>query len=181
MQHKIQSNRTKCHKNHQIEAFNLPSAKSLETFLSEPAIKLQTSLFETLVARKESEDNVEPTDDLVRDSSLHAKVDKLLSEIKVLREQSSTKIKDPAFPSPFPAIDTKCPKDVAELMLKWPDAKNLINLTSICSHSRFFSGDVENGVLSVLRCETCYNFLFSKRTATLTANPVTVAKKGLGG
>ena len=139
---------------------SLTSAKSSETILSEP-ITLQTSLLETLVTR-ESEDNdinVESTNDLGRDNSLHAKVDKLLSEIKVLREQTSTKMGDPAFPSPFAAVDSKCPKDVAESMLKWPDGKNLIDLTSICSHLRFFSGDAENGVLSVLRCETCYNFL----------------------
>ena len=69
-------------------------------------------------------------------------------------------------------------------MLKWPDAKNVIDLTNVCQHLRFFGGDAERGVLAVVRCETCYDFLVSKRTggtASLTANPGTVAKKGLDG
>ena len=62
-----------------------------------------------------------------------------------------------------------------------PDAKNVIDLNSICEHLRFFGGEAKKGFLAVLRCETCYKFMMSKRPASLTANPMTVAKKGLGG
>ena len=111
------------------------------------------------------------------------KQDTLLVELKALKlkDQTSTKKNDPSFPSPLAAVDSKCHKEVADLMLKWPHAKNLIDLTNICQQLRFFGGDAEKGVLAVLRCETCYNFLLSKRTASLTTNPVAVAKKGLCG
>ena len=162
----------------------LPSqSESSESAPSEPiASRLQTSLLDTLVRREENNDSTD-ADDFVRDSSLHAKVDTLLVELKALKlkDQTSTKKNDPSFPSPLAAVDSKCHKEVADLMLKWPHAKNLIDLTNICQQLRFFGGDAEKGVLAILRYETCYNFLLSKRTASLTTNPVAVAKKGLCG
>lgn len=66
-------------------------------------------------------------------------------------------------------------------MFKWLDGKNLIDLISICVYLWFFGGDVEKGVLVVLRCEICYNFMMSKCLVSLILNLVIVVKKGLGG
>ena len=153
----------------------LESSKELVPARSEP---LQVTLLDTFGGMEDSAVNLANN---AKDISLHAKMDTLLSELKSLKEQMSTKKTDQSLTSPLAAVDRKCQNEVAELMLKWPDAKNSIDLTNICEHLRFFGGDAEKGVLAVLRCETCYNFMMSKRPASLTANPVTVAKKGLGG
>lgn len=153
----------------------LESSKELAPARSEP---LQATLLDTFGGKEDSAVNLASN---AKDISLHAKMDTLLSELKSLKEQTSTKKNDQSLTSPLVAVDRKCQNEVADLMLKWPDGKNLIDLTSTCAHLRFFGGDAEKGVLAVLRCETCYNFMMSKRPASLTSNPVTVAKKGLGG
>ena len=67
------------------------------------------------------------------------------------------------------------------MLVRWPEIKNVLDLVAVCKHVRFFSGDAEKGVLSVLRCETCFNFIQSKKGNTTSLDPAAVARKGLGG
>ncbi|CAB3987113.1 Hypothetical predicted protein [Paramuricea clavata] len=60
--------------------------------------------------------------------------------------------------------------------------KNILDLTELCKNIRFFPGDIDQGVLSVIRCETCFNYLKSKRIKPSDKLSLAqVAKKGIGG
>ncbi|CAB3986892.1 Hypothetical predicted protein [Paramuricea clavata] len=87
-------------------------------------------------------------------------------------------------PTPLSAIGAKCSHEVSELLLKWPDIKNIIDLVNCCRHIHFFLGDVTKGVLSVIRYETCYQYLEYNKNGIhgfINTKPEQVAKKGLGG
>ena len=53
----------------------------------------------------------------------------------------------------------------SQVLIKWPEIKNIIDLVNICDHIWFFAGDEIDGVLSVVRCETCYKFLLSEKAS----------------
>ncbi len=116
------------------------------------------------------------------DASLHAKIDMLIQEFKTFKLNSTANSVKGGTSTTSSAIDSKSAGEMAELLLHWPEVKNIIDLVQLCKHIRFFSGDLEQGVLSVLRCDTCFNYIKSKRpTKSHTASPADVAKKGLGG
>jgi hypothetical protein len=118
-----------------------------------------------------------------QDRSLHRKIDALTSEIQDLKLHLKTGKQVPTTSStPLAAVDGKCVQKISQILLKWPEIKNIIDLVNMCDHIRFFAGDEIDGVFSVVRCETCYKFLLSKRAgATRMSKPDAIAKKGLGG
>ena len=112
-------------------------------------------------------------------STLLSKVDKLIKEFRELKVNPSVKnINQPSLLS----IGKKASGDVAEIVSQWPEVKNILDLTRLCKNIRFFPGDVDQGDLSVIRCETCFNYLKSKRIKPSDkSSPAQVAKKGIGG
>ena len=114
------------------------------------------------------------------DTLLHSKIDTLISEFRDLK-LNSKKSKDTTS-TPLSAIDGKYAKEVSELLLKWPEVKNVIDIVDTCHHIRFFAGDESKDILLVIRCETCFRYLANKRGRSCQqSNPETVAKKGVGG
>ena len=100
-----------------------------------------------------------------QDKSLHLKIDMLTSEIRSLKLQfKSGKEVTTTSSIPLAAVDGKCVQKISQVLLRWPEIKNIIDLVNICDQIRFFAGDEIDGVLSVVRCETCYKFLLSKRS-----------------
>ncbi len=118
------------------------------------------------------------------DELLHSKIDSLIGEFKELKLHltSTAKIKE-TFPKSLTAVDSKCLAETTELLLHWPEVKNILDLVQVCKHVNFFSGNAKEGILSVVRCETCFFYLknVKKNSASQVSNPMAVAKKGLGG
>ena len=116
------------------------------------------------------------------DMSLHSKIDTLISEFKDLKVsfKSAAQAKESQC-TPLSSINSKSAEEVSNMLVRWPEINNVLNLVAVCKHVRFFSGDTEKGVLSVLRCETCFNFIQSKKENTTLLDPAAVAWKGLGG
>ena len=94
------------------------------------------------------------------DVSLHSKIDSLIGEFKELKLQlgSKTKVKETG-QHPLATVDAKCLAETTELLLHWPEVKNIVDLVQLCKHVNFFSGNAEEGILSVVRCETCFFYL----------------------
>ena len=115
------------------------------------------------------------------DMSLHSKIDTLISEFKDLKVsfKSAAQAKE-SHCTPLSSINSKS-AEVTNMLVRWPEIKNVVDLVAVCKHVRFFSGDAEKGVLSVLRCETCFNFIQSKKGNTTSLDPAAVAWKRLGG
>lgn len=111
-------------------------------------------------------------------SLLHANIDALVSEFREFRLQSKRE-KDTTTNHPLWAAHPKCANEVSELLLKWAEIKNVIDIVNSSSHIRFFAGNEKEGVLSVIRCETCCRYLLDRSSHTQT-NPAIIAKKGLG-
>ena len=112
--------------------------------------------------------------------SLHDKVDTLINDFKEFRLKSSPNFVH--FNTSLAAIDGKLANEVAYMLLHWTDVKNILDLVQLCKNIRFFTGDANQGACSVLRCETCFNFIMSKRPkSSKMQSPSEVAKRGLGG
>ena len=112
-------------------------------------------------------------------STLLSKVDKLIKEFRELKVNPS--VKNVNQPSLLLSIGKKASGDV-EIVSQSPEVKNILDLTRLCKNIRFFPGDVDQGDLSVIRCETCFNYLKSKRIKPSDkSSPAQVAKKGIGG
>ena len=118
-----------------------------------------------------------------QDKPLHHKIDMLTSEVRNLKlHLKSGKEVTTTGSTSLAAVDGKCVQKISQVLIKWPEIKNIIDLVNICDHIRFFAGDEIDGVLSLVRCETCYKFLLSKRASGYgISKPDTIAKKGLGG
>ena len=115
-------------------------------------------------------------------STLLSKVDTLIKEFREFKVSPSVKNGNQPSSSSLSSIDKKASGDVAEIVLHWPEVKNILDLTELCKNIRFFPGDIDQGVLSVIRCETCFNYLKSKRIKPSDKiSPAQVAKKGIGG
>lgn len=111
--------------------------------------------------------------------SLHSKIDTLMKEVKELKLQVNCKKPGP---SPLMAVDRISHEETALLLLHWPEVQNILDLVRVCKHVQFFSGDAEHGELSVLRCETCYQYLKKfEGSSSLASSPMAIARKGLGG
>jgi hypothetical protein len=125
------------------------------------------------VAHKENE--------IDQDSLLHKKIDTLVSEFREFRLQSKCE-KDAVTNHPLWAAHPKCASEVSELLLKWPEIKNVIDIVNSTSHIRFFAGNEKEGALSVIRCETCCRYLLERKNGHTRAQttPTVIAKKGLG-
>ena len=121
-------------------------------------------------------------DKLPTTASLHAKVDTLIHEFKEFKIKSLENQKDTR-PNPLLAVDGKSAEETAELLLQWPDVKNILDLVRVCKHIQFFSGNEEQGILSVIRCETCFDYIkkYKLRGSTMKVTAMDAAKKGLGG
>jgi hypothetical protein len=172
-----------------------PVARTQSTLISKTGISSppasQHLIQSTLNISAKSVDNMSTTTLLkgqgfsraTSDVSLHAKVDMLIQEFKAFKLNSTANsAKGGGTSTILSAIDSKSAGEMAELLLHWPEVKNIIDLVQLCKHIRFFSGDQEQRVLSVLRCDTCFNYIRSKRpTKSHTSSPADVAKKGLGG
>ena len=112
-------------------------------------------------------------------STLLSKVDKLIKELREFKVSPSVKNGNQPSSSSLSSIDKKASGDVAEIVLHWPEMKNILDLTELCKNIRFFPGDIDQGVI---RCETCFNYLKSKRIKPSDKlPPAQVAKKGIGG
>ena len=83
--------------------------------------------------------------------------------------------------TPLSCISSTSAEEIANILVHWPAVKNVLDLIEVCKHMRFFSGDAEKGVFSVLRCETCFKFIQSKKGNKTSLDPAAVAQKGLGG
>ena len=109
-------------------------------------------------------------------SSLHIKMDMLIKQFKQFRvkpfQASSSK--------PFTSIGADDAECISKVLQQWPSAKNIQDAIELSVHMRLFPGMIQNGQLSVIRCETCFAFLNSKFSST-GRSPSEVAKKGLGG
>ena len=116
------------------------------------------------------------------DMSLHSKIDTLISEFKDLKVsfKSAAQAKESQC-TPLSSINSRSAEEVTNMLVRWPEIKSVLDLVAVCKHVRFFSGDAEKGVLSVLHCETCFNFIQSKKGNTTSLDPPAVARKGLGG
>ena len=120
--------------------------------------KMQKEIdFKTSNIKKLSSNAVKESE-VIRDSALHSKIDNLIDEFKEFKIRSNESRKESQH-NPLLAVDGKVYEETAQLLLKWPDIKNILDLVSVCKHIKFFSGDEENGILSVVRCETCYNYI----------------------
>ena len=93
--------------------------------------------------------------------------------------KSATEVKK-AGPHLLMAADAKCMEETTNLLLSWPNVKNILDLVQVCKHMQLFYGDKEQEQLSVLRCETCYQYK-NKAKSSLPSNPVNTAKKGVAG
>ena len=116
------------------------------------------------------------------DASLHSKIDTLISEFKDFKVsfKSASQAKESQC-TPLSSINSTSAEGITNMLVHWPEIKNVLDLVEVCKHTRFFSGDVEKGILSVLRCETCFKFIESKKGNTTSLGPSAVAQKGLGG
>ena len=112
-------------------------------------------------------------------SLLHQKIDALASEFREFRIQSTCE-KSTTTNHPLWAAHPKCASEVSELLLKWPEIKNVIDIVNSSSNIRFFAGNEKEGVLSVLRCETCCRYLLDRKSSHTQTTPAIIAKKGLG-
>ena len=79
-------------------------------------------------------------------SLLHQKIDALVSEFREFRIQSMCE-KNTTTNHPLWAAHPKCASEVSELLLKWPEIKNVIDIVNSSSHIRFFAGNEKEGVL----------------------------------
>ena len=143
---------------------------------------MQTRIsFETRNSTKESPSATQESY-VPRDSALHAKIDSLINEFKDFKIRSHESGKESQH-NPLLAVNGKSYEEAAQLLLKWPDIKNILDLVSVCKHINFFSGDEENGILSVVRCETCYNYIknFKLKRPSLKLSAIDAAIKGIGG
>ena len=113
---------------------------------------------------------------------LPAKVDTLINEFKEFKIKSLGNQKD-SRPNPLLAVDAKSAEETAELLLQWSDVKNILDLVRVCKHIQFFSGDEEQGILSVIHCETCFEYIrkYKVRGSMMNVTAMDAAKKGLGG
>lgn len=112
-------------------------------------------------------------------TTMEGKIDFLVQGFKELQQSIE---KDRHHLTPLSALEGNNDEEIAEMLSKWQDVKNIINLVDVCSHLRFYAGDAEQNVLSVLRCETCYTYLTRQKTPSLqTFSTVSAAKKGLSG
>ena len=118
------------------------------------------------------------------DVSLHSKIDSLIGKFKELELQlgSKTKVKETG-QHPLAAVDAKCLAETTELLLHWPEVKSIVDLVQVCKHVNFFSGNAEEGILSVVQCETCFFYVKNakKNSASQLTNPMAITRKGLGG
>lgn len=144
--------------------------------------KMQKEIdFKTSNIKKRSSSAVKESE-VTRDSALHSKIDNLIDEFKDFKIRSNESRKESQH-NPLSAVDGKVYEETAQLLLKWPDTKNILDLVSVCKHIKFFSGDEENGILSVVRCETCYNYIknYKLKRPSLKLSAMDAAKKGIGG
>ena len=113
-------------------------------------------------------------------STLLSKVDKLIEEFRELKANPSVKnVNQLSF---LLSIRKKASGDVADIVSQWPEVKNILELTRLCQNIRFFPGDVDQGDLFIIRCETCFNYLKSRHIKPSDkSSPAQVAKKGIGG
>ena len=162
-----------------------PQKKNLSQTV--PDAPAKPKVFHPISIPKSVVPNSNPPDDTKQsreESVLHSKIDMLISEFREFKLQSKSSKGIQNMPTPLSAIGAKCSHEVSELLLKWPDIKNIIDLVNCCRHIRFFPGDVIKGVLSVVRCETCYQYLEYNKNGIrgfINTKPEQVAKKGLGG
>ena len=113
--------------------------------------KIQKTIsFKACNSEKESPSVIKDSE-ITCDSALHAKVDGLINEFKEFKIRSHESRKE-SQQNPLLAVNGKVYEETAQLLLNWPDIKNILNLVSECKHIKFFSGDEENGILSVVRC-----------------------------
>ena len=110
---------------------------------------------------------------------LHTKIDALISEFREFRLQSKCE-KNTTTNHHLWAAHPKCASEISELLLKWPEIKNVIDIVNSSSHIRFFAGNEKEGVLSVIWCETCCRFLLDRKSSHTQTTPAIIAKKGLG-
>ena len=114
--------------------------------------------------------------------SLHDKMDLLTKDFEEFKLNASTKNANQSTSSNLLSIGSKAAGEVAKILLQWPEIKNILDLVKMCSDIRFYAGDISEGMHSVIRCETCFNFLRSKASKLKAiVSPADVAKKGLGG
>ncbi len=115
------------------------------------------------------------------DASLHSKIDTLISEFKDFKVsfKSASQAKESQC-TPLSAINSTSAEEITNILLHWPEVKNVLDLVEMCKHMRFFSGDAEKGILSVLHCETCFKFIQSKKGNKTSLDPAAVARKGFG-
>ena len=147
--------------------------------------KIQKTIsFKACSSEKESPSAIKDSE-ITCDSALHANVDGLIPLINEFKEFKirSRETRKESQQNPLLAVNGKVYEETAQLLLNWPDVKNIFDLVSECKHIKFFSGDEENGILSVVRCGTCYicikNFKIKRPSLKLSA--MDAAKKGIGG
>ena len=144
--------------------------------------KIQKTIsFKACNSEKESPSVIKDSE-ITCDSALHAKVDGLINEFKEFKIRSRESRKE-SQQNPLLAVNGKVYEETAQLLLNWPDIKNILDLVSECKHIKFFSGDEENGILSVVRCETCYIYIknFKLKRPSLKLSAMDAAKKGISG
>ncbi len=73
------------------------------------------------------------------DELLHSKIDSLIGEFKELKLHvtSTAKIKETC-PKSLTAVDSKCLAKTTEVLLLWPEVKNILDLVQLCKHVNFF-------------------------------------------
>ena len=156
-----------------------PTAEK-KTVVTSPPAETRSGLQNSVITFATADTSTREALKATRNDSLHSKLDILIEEFRNFKVTS--KKSTDTTNTPLSAIDGNCTKEISKLLLQWPDFRNILDLVSGCSHLRFFAGDEEQGVISVLRCETCYRYLANRKAGfSHAANPEVIAKKGLGG
>lgn len=166
---------TTLHTNRSASSISSPSATKYASGSAKPKAITQS----TLTLNPNSSTECEDTTQSKEYASLHAKIDTLINGFKDFKIKSCSQTKE-GLRMPLSAVSSASAEEVSSLLVRWPEVKNVLDLVDVCKHVRFFAGDEEKGVLSVLRCETCFMFIRSKKGNATSMDPSNVARKGIG-
>jgi hypothetical protein len=116
-------------------------------------------------------------------TSLESKIDNLVSQFQDFKVDIGKKInqqqKERQRPSSIlSSICAETISEVSKLMESWSNIKNVVELTEKYTEIVFFGGGSEE--FSVLRCQTCFDYINQNSSKLLDEDPVVTARKGIG-